>query len=72
MTSGYSSRIVDVNPANSGGTAADEAVGGASGSGESRTMLMTAPDTPTNVIGTHIAAHPTTGRARTGSPPPRR
>ena len=33
MTSGYSSRIVDVNPANSGGTAADEAVGGDSGSG---------------------------------------
>ena len=47
-----------MKPANSGGTAADEAVGGASGSGASRTMLMTAPDTPTHVIGTHSASAP--------------
>ena len=45
-----------MNPANSGGTAADEATGGASGSGASRTMLTTAPPTPTQVTGTHRAS----------------
>ena len=53
---GQSSRSVDVKPANSGGTAADEATGGASGSGASRTMLTTAPPTPTHVTGRHRAS----------------
>ena len=53
---GQSRRSVDVNPANSGGTAADDATGGASGSGASRTMLTTAPPTPTHVTGRHRAS----------------